>query len=55
MHYYVMASWKRVLILFTFERMGEGGTTTNIKNVIMGVLIMYGGLTNEEIVKWVIG
>jgi hypothetical protein len=55
MHYYVMASWKRVLILFTFERMGEGGTTANIKNVIMGVLIMYGGLTNEEIVKWVIG
>jgi hypothetical protein len=55
MHYYVMASWKRVLILFTFERMVEGGTTANIKNVIMVVLVMYGGLANEEIIKWVVG
>jgi hypothetical protein len=55
MHYYVMASWKQVFILFTFEHMVEGGTPTKIKNVIMVVLIMYGGLANEEIVKWVVG
>ncbi len=55
MHYYVMASWKQVFILFTFEHMVKGGTLVNIKNVIMLVLIMYGGLANEEIVKWVVG
>jgi hypothetical protein len=55
MHYYVMASWKRVLILFTFERMVEGGTTINIKNVIMVVFIMCDGMANKEIVKWVVG
>jgi hypothetical protein len=52
MHYYVVASWKWVLILPTFECMVEGGTVVNIKNVIMVALIMYGGLTNEDIIEW---
>jgi hypothetical protein len=55
MHYYVMASWKRVFILFTFECLIESGIAANIKSVIMVAFIMYGGLTNEKIVKWVVG
>jgi hypothetical protein len=40
--------------LLTFEHSVEGGTITNIKNVILAAFIMYGGLTNEEIVEWVV-
>jgi hypothetical protein len=52
MHCYVVASWKWVLILLTLECLVENRIDVNIKNVIMDVLIMYCGLTNEEIVKW---
>ncbi len=50
----MVASWRHVLILLTFEHSIEGGTTTNIKSVILVALIMYGGLANEEIVEWVV-
>jgi len=50
-HYCVVASWRRVPILLTLEPLVEGGIVVNIKNVIMVVFIMYGGLTNEKIVK----
>jgi hypothetical protein len=50
----VVASWKHVPILLTFEHSIESGTTANIKSVILVALIMYGGLTNEEIVEWVV-
>jgi hypothetical protein len=52
MHCYVVAHWKWVPILFTFECLVEGGTIINIKSVIMVTLIMYGGLTNKEIFEW---
>jgi hypothetical protein len=38
-----------MFILFTLEHLVEGGITTNIKNVILVVLITYGCLTNEQI------
>ncbi len=50
-HCCVVASWRRVPILLTLEPLVEGGIVVNIKNVIMVVFIMYGGLTNEKIVK----
>jgi hypothetical protein len=52
MHHYVVASWKWVPILLTFECLVEGGTDVNIQTVIMIALIMYGGLTNKEIFEW---
>jgi hypothetical protein len=52
MHCYVVASWKWVSILLTLECHLQGGTIVNIKNMITVALIMYGGLTNEEIVEW---
>jgi hypothetical protein len=54
MHFYVVVSWKKILILLTLEHLVEGGNFGNIKNVVMVILIMYGGLTNEEIVEWVV-
>ncbi len=45
----MVASWRWVLILFTFKHLVESGTIAYIKNVIMVVLMTYGGLTNEEI------
>ncbi len=50
----MVASWRHVPILFTFEHLVEGGIIANIKCVILATLIMYGGSTNEEIVKWVV-
>jgi hypothetical protein len=38
-----------MLILLTLEHLVEGGTTTNIKNMILVILITYGGLTDEQI------
>ncbi len=52
MHCYVEAGQKWVPILLKLECLVEGGIDVNIKNVIMVVFIMYGGLTNEEIVEW---
>ncbi len=53
-HYYVVVSWRQILILLTLEHLVEGGTIANIKSVIMVTLVMYGGLTNEEIVGRVV-
>ncbi len=47
----MVASWRHVLILLTFEHLVECETTANIKNVILIALIMYANLTNEEIVE----
>jgi hypothetical protein len=49
----VVKSWKHVPILLTFDHSVECGITANIKNVILVALIMYGDLTNEEIIEWV--
>jgi hypothetical protein len=38
-----------VPILPTLEHLVEGGATANIKNVILVVLITYGGLIDEQI------
>jgi hypothetical protein len=54
MHYYVVVSWRQILILLTLESLVEGGTIDNVKSVIMVTLIMYGGLTNEDIVEQVV-
>jgi hypothetical protein len=37
-----------MLILLTLEHLVEGGATINIKNVILVVLITYGGLIDEQ-------
>jgi hypothetical protein len=37
-----------MFILFTLEHLVESGTTVNIKNVILVILITYDGLTNEQ-------
>jgi hypothetical protein len=37
-----------MFILLTLEHLVEGGATTNIKNMILVVLITYGGLTYEQ-------
>ncbi len=50
----MVASWKHVPILLTFKHSVESGTIANIKSVILVALIMYGGLTNEEIAEWVV-
>ncbi len=39
MHCYVVASWRRVLVLFTFERLVENGIATNLKSAILVALI----------------
>jgi hypothetical protein len=35
MHCYVVASWRWVPILFTFDRMVESGIATDIKSAIL--------------------
>ncbi len=48
-HCYVVVGWKQVFIFLTLERLVEGGTIVNIKNVILVAFITYGGFINEQI------
>ncbi len=41
-------------ILLTFESLIDGGTTANIKIMILVFFIMYGGLTNGQTIECVV-
>jgi hypothetical protein len=45
----MVATWKHVLVLFTFKQLVEGGTTTNMKATIFYVLIKFGGFFKSQI------
>jgi hypothetical protein len=44
----VVVGWKQIPILFTLERLVEGGVVVNIKNVILAAPITYGGLMMDK-------
>ncbi len=48
-HFYVVIGWKQMPILLTFGHFVEGGIVANIKNMILVILITYGGLTDKQI------
>ncbi len=46
-----MVAWKYVHILPTLEQLVEGGTTTNIKNIIFSTFMKFGGLFENQILE----
>jgi hypothetical protein len=50
-HYYMVVALKCVYVLFTFQWMVKGGTTTNIKAIIFFTLMKFGGLFKSKILK----
>jgi hypothetical protein len=49
-HCYMVAGWKIIPIMFALKQL-EGGTTSNIKFILMATVMTFGGLTNEQNVK----
>jgi hypothetical protein len=47
----MVTTWKHVMLLFTFEQLVKGGTTTNMKATIFYVLIKFGGFAKSQILE----
>lgn len=53
-HGYIARDWKRIPLFITLERVVEGGTTNNCTTVIVNVVHVYEGLSNQKIRKGLI-
>jgi hypothetical protein len=53
-HYYLVATWKHMPILFTLEQLAESGIATYIKVIIISTLMKFGGLFKNLISKCLI-